>query len=434
MQTFIIIWLGQLVSTIGSSMSGFALAVWAWEKSGQATALTLWSFFSLLPSVLITPFAGVIVDRGNRKSLMMVGDTVAVLTTVALLWLFLTDDLHLWHLYLLTAIASALTQIQELAYSASISLLVPPQHYVRVSSMRALSGRIAQILAPPLAGFLYAGIGFAGLAIIDIITFAIAITTLAVTTIPQPKLLYDRTRNRSISDLVLSFWQELQSGVRYILQRSSLKALLMMTTLFWFFHDIGDLLYTPMILVRTNNDTRVLGLLAAAAGFGGTVGAILMSVWKGPKRRVDGVLRGMIGAGVSKLVFGLGRVPQVWIPAQVCSSFHFPLMGSCDTALWMTKVEASLQGRVFATQSLMFQTVGAIAALMAGPLTDRVFEPMMRSNHAIAAMLSKIVGTGSGTGIAVLYIISSIGLITVGLSGYAFSQLQAIEPTPPDSD
>lgn len=405
-------------------MSGFALAVWAWEETGQATTFALWGFFDLLPRIIITPFAGVIVDRCNRKYLMMVGDTVAVLTTIALLWLFLTKDLHIWHLYLTAAIAGAFIQIQELAYSASISLMVSQQQYVRVSSMRALSGRIAQILAPPLAGFLYYVIGFTGLALIDIISFAVAIATLTLVSIPQPEP--HSPASKAFSHPLRDFWEDLQFGWRYILEHSQLLALLIVTTLFWLSHDIGNYLYTPMILSRTNNDAKVLGMLAAAAGLGGMTGATLMSLWGGPKRRIDGVLRGMIGAGVSKLVFGLGRVSQVWIPAQFCSSFHFPFLGSCNTAIWMSQVEPSIQGRVFATQSLMFQIAGAVATLIAGPLADGIFEPLMMKGNRIANVLSNVVGSGPGAGIAILYIISSVGLIAIGLAGYAIPGLQAL--------
>lgn len=426
MRKFIIIWLGQFASTIGSHMTGFALAVWAWEQTGQATTLTLWSFFNLLPSIIITPFAGVIVDRYQRKYLMMFGDTVAILTTVALLWLFLTNNLHIWHLYLTAAITGIFTQIQELAYSASISLMVPEQQYVRVSGMRALSGRVAQILASPLAGFLYYVIGFAGLAMIDITTFTIAIITLIFVSIPQPEpSVSDPKASLGLYHRLIFLWQDLQFGWRYILKHSHLLALLMITTLFRLSHDIGNYLYTPMIMSRTNNNAQVLGMLVSAAGLGGTTGAILMSLWSGPQRRINGVLGGMIGAGVSKLVFGLGRVPVVWMPAQFCSSLNFPLMSSCDKAIWMSQVEPSIQGRVFATQSLMFQLVSAFATLIAGFLADEIFEPLMMSKSSLANILSYVVGNSPGSGIAVIYIMSSIGLIVIGLAGYIFPGLQA---------
>jgi MFS family permease len=418
---FIIIWLGQLVSTIGSIMTGFAIEIWVWEQTQQATTLTLWSFFTLLPSILISPIAGIIVDRWRRKYLMIVGDTVTVLTTIAFLLLYTSANLHIWQLYLIGAIAGAFQQVQELAYSASITLMVPQQQYIRVSGMRALSGRVSQIIAPPLAGFLYYAIGVAGIAVIDIITFGVAIATVLFVAIPQP------SRDLKPLSAPLNHWQELQFGIRYIFNHRNLLALLVVNALFWLPHDIGDSLYSPLILSRTQNDARILGSTAIAAGFGGVTGALLISTWGGQRQRIDGVLRGMIGAGISKIVFGLGRVPQVWLPAQFCSSVNFPILSSCDTAIWMTKVEPAIQGKVFAAQSLALQMVSAIAVLLAGPLADRIFEPAMRSEHFIVRSLGTIFGTSAGSGIAFLYVLCAVCMLLVGCVGYAVPSLRELD-------
>ncbi len=401
-------------------MTGFAIEIWVWEQTQQATTLTLWSFFTLLPSILIFPIAGIIVDRWRRKYLMIVGDTVTVLTTVAFLLLYTSANLHIWQLYLIGAIAGAFQQVQELAYSASITLMVPQQQYVRVSGMRALSGRVSQIIAPPLAGFLYYAIGIAGIAVIDIITFGVAIATVMFVAIPQPT-------SHSPLPTSLTHWQELQFGIRYILNRRNLLALLVVNLLFWLPHDLGDSLYAPLILSRTQNDARILGSTAVAAGLGGVTGALLISTWRGPSQRIDGVLRGMIGAGISKIVFGLGRGAQVWLPAQFCSSLNFPILGSCDTAIWMTKVEPAIQGKVFAAQSLALQVISAIAVLLAGPLADKVFEPMMQSEHVIAHHLGSLFGTSAGSGIALLYVLCAVCMFLAGYTGYTIPILRKLD-------
>jgi MFS family permease len=160
MRNFLIFWLGQLVSTIGSNMTKFAIEIWVWEITGKATTLTLVGLFSLLPSIIITPISGLIVDRFNRKLLMMVGDTVAVVSTIIILLLHLTNDLQIWHFYLTGAIVGTFNQFQSLAYSASVSLMIPKQHYTRASSLQFVSGYGSNIIAPPLAGLLYTVIGF----------------------------------------------------------------------------------------------------------------------------------------------------------------------------------------------------------------------------------------------------------------------------------
>jgi MFS transporter, DHA3 family, macrolide efflux protein len=422
MRNFLIIWLGQLVSTIGSSMTSFAIEIWAWEITGKATTLTLVGFFSLLPSIIITPISGVIVDRFNRKLLMMVGDTVAVLSTIFILLLHLTNNLQIWHFYLTGAIVGTFNQFQSLAYSASVSLMIPKHHYTRASSLQFVSGYGSNIIAPALAGYLYAVIGFVGIWLIDISTFVIAISSLLLISIPQPLPAAENGKIASIG-------QDLGFGWRYITNRKSLLALLIVNLLFWLPHDIGDSLYAPMILSRTDNNTLVLGTLASAAGFGGVTGAIIVSTWGGFRRKIKGVLLGMIGAGLSKIVFGLGRTAWVWIPAQFCSSFNFPLNGSSDNAIWLMKVEANVQGRVFAARSLFLQIGSAVAYLIAGPLADRVFTPALQSGGVLVGIFGGLFGSGTGAGIAFLYVICAGCMLLVGLVGFSWRLLQDVEIT-----
>ncbi|MEO3704340.1 MFS transporter [Trichormus azollae] len=160
MRNFLIVWLAQLVSTIGSNMTNFAIEIWAWEITGKATTLTLVGFFSLLLSSIITPISGVIVDRLNRKLLMIVGHTVAVVSTIIILLLHLTNHLQIWYFHLTGAIVGTFNQFQSLAYSASVSLMFPKQHYTRASSLQFVSGYGSNIIAPALAGFLYTVIAF----------------------------------------------------------------------------------------------------------------------------------------------------------------------------------------------------------------------------------------------------------------------------------
>ena len=426
MRTFIIVWIGQLVSSIGSKMTSFAVTIWVWELTGQATALTLVGFFGLVPSILTAPLAGIFVDRWNRKRLMIIGDTVAVGTTFIILLLYLANDLQTWHLYVIGAINGAFEQLQALSYSASISMIVPKSQYTRASSLGFLSGRVSQILAPALAGFLYYAISFLGIILIDILTFLVAIGTVLFVRIPQPLI----TEAETLS--FANIRQQLKFGLDYIKARPSLLALLTSTSLFWLPHDLGNSLYSPMILARTGSNAVVLGSLAAAAGVGGVTGALLTSIWGGPKRRIHGILLGMVGASLSKAVFGLGRTPLIWIPAQFCSSFHFPVMGSSRQAIWLSKVSPDAQGRVFATDHMLRQLALAVAFLIAGPLADYSFEPAMRPSGSLAVAFSGIFGTGRGAGMALMYVICAFCMLLVGLGGYAFRTLRDVEDLVPD--
>lgn len=427
MRTFFIIWIGQLVSTIGSYMTNFAIQIWVWELTGQATALALVGFFTLVPSILITPIAGLIVDRWNRKFLMMIGDTVTAICTLVILWLYLTNHLQIWHLYVSGAVSGAFSEIQALAYSVSIAMLVPKQHYTRATSLDSAIHYSSIIIAPALAGVLYYTIGFAGISLIDIGTFAIAIGTVLKIHIPQPT-------SHETSPHEQGIFQPIIFGFQYILVRPGLLAIVVVASLFWFAHDLGGALYAPMILARTGNDARVLGSIGSAAGLGGVTGAFLLSAWGGSKRRIHGFLLAMVGAGLSKTFFGLGQMLMIWLPAQFCSSLNFPLLSSSNTAILLSKVRPDVQGRVFAARSAIKQVVSAIALLIAGPLADDVFEPAMMPGGVLAPVLGSLFGTGSGAGMALLYVITSIGLLLIGLGGYGFRVLRDVEISLPDHD
>ena len=422
MRTFTLIWFGQLVSTIGSDMTEFALILWVWEATGSATSLALVGFFFQLPRIPISLIGGLIVDRFSRKQLMILGDTIAILSTVGIGLLFLTKNLQIWHLYGAAMLNGGFGQIQGLAYSTSISSMVPPLQLTRANSMNSAVHYGSAIFGPALAGVLYPSIGLMGILLIDLATFGIAIATLLSVRIPQPA---PHTRTESETWLT-----KLTFGFREVWRQPSLRSLLLISTTFWFFHDLGGAIYNPMILIRTNGNAQVLASTASAAGIGGVTGAILLSFWGGPRRRVTGMLAGFIGAGLSKTMFGLGRTPQIWIPTQFCSSLNFPLLGSSENALWMNSIIPKNQGRVFAGNSLIFQGVSAIATLIAGPLAEVIFEPLITSQKKLP-FLSSLLGSGPGTGISLLYVLTSLCLVLVGILGFRTSQLWLNEiPTP----
>lgn len=419
MRTFTIIWFGQLVSTIGSYMTDFVLTIWAWETTESATALALIGFFSQAPRIPITLFAGLIVDHFNRKQLMMVGDTVAVIATVGIGLLYFTHSLQIWHLYGAAMLSGSFGQIQSLAYQTSISGLVPPLQLTRANSMNSAVHYGAAIFGPALAGVLYPLVGLLGILGMDIVTFAVAIATLFFLHIPQPA--------PPVSPKLETLVTRLTFGFRAVWRQPSLRALLLMSTLFWFFHDLGGAIYDPMILARSNGSAQVLASTAAAAGIGGVAGAIILSAWGGPKQRVSAMLAGFIGAGLSKTVFGLGRSPQIWVPAQFCSSLNFPLLGSSETAIWMTQIDPTQQGRVFAANALVVQVVSAVAALIAGPLAEHILEPALAPTGSFSGVLGGMVVTGPGAGMAVLYVACALAMVGVGLGGYWIPALKRIE-------
>lgn len=426
---FSVIWFGQLVSLTGSGMTVFALTLWAWQATGSATALALMSFFFMGPTVLVSPIAGALVDRLSRKFVMVLTDAVSGLATLAVLLLYLSGALQIWHLYLVAAVVGAFQAFQWPAYSATISVMVDKKHYGRANGMMSLAEAASAIAAPLLAGMLIGFIGIAGVMTIDLITFLFAIATLVLVHIPQPpKITTAPTGDGSLL-------QESLYGFRYILQRPSLLGLqltLMATNLLAAF-AFGVL--SPMILARTENSAQILGTVLSISGIGGVVGGVAMSLWGGPKRRVHGLLGGLaLESLLGTLLLGLGRSLPLWAVAAFFTAFFMPIINGSNQAIWQSKVPPDVQGRVFAVRRLIAQITSPLGFLIAGPLADFVFEPAMRADGALSGLFANLVGVGPGAGMGLMFVLAGLLGVVVGLSGYLFRVVRDAESVLPDHD
>jgi len=429
MPAFTIVWIGQVISLLGTGMTRFALTIWAWEVTGSATALALVGFFSFGPIVLLSPVAGALVDRWNRKLVMMFSDLAAGLSTIAILLLFATNHLQIWHLYVAGAFAGAFESFQFPAYSAAVTMMLPKEQYARASGMLSLAGSASGIFAPMLAGVLLGVIGIAGIMTIDVITFLAAIGALLVVRIPQPPITeLGRTGQGNLL-------QESAYGFRYIFERPSLLGLQLVFFTINLIATFGFTLLAPMILARTDNNEIVLGSVQSAGAIGGVAGGLLLSVWGGPRRKVHGVLLGMVLASLSgELLMGLGRGLYLWAAAAFFGSFFIPILNGSNQAIWQAKVAPDVQGRVFAVRRLIAQITAPVAMLLAGPLADHLFEPAMRSGGSLAPVFGGLVGTGVGAGMSLMFVIAGVLGAVAGLGGYAFSAVRDAEDILPDHD
>jgi len=424
---FTIVWLGQLVSQMGSGLTWFALSLWAWQETGLATSLALVAFFSFGPMTLMTPFAGALVDRWNRKFTMMLSDLAAGLSTIMVLLLYSTGNLQVWHLYLTGAFAGVFGAFQWPAYSAAISTMVRKEQYARANGMLGIAESASAVAAPLLAGLLITFIGIGGVLVIDVVTFVFAIATLLFVHIPQPAASAEGHAARG------SIWRESAYGFRYIWRRPSLLGLQLVFLGINLVSNFAYIVSNPMILARTGDDARVLGAVLSASGTGGVAGGLLLSTWGGPKRRVHGVLIGMIVSSLlGPLLLGLGRSLPVWVVAAFLGIFFIPILNGSNQAIWQAKVAPDLQGRVFAARRLIAQISVPFATVTAGPLADLVFEPAMRPGGVLAPIFGAVVGTGRGAGMALMMVLFGMLGAGIGLAGYLFPAIRNAEEILPD--
>jgi len=426
---FIFIWVGQVFSMIGSQMTQFAMGIWAWEKTGQATPLALVGFFSFAPLIIFSPIAGVLVDRWNRKLVMAISDIGAGIVTLAIFILMVTGKLEIWHLYITGAVGGIFGAFQWPAYSAATTLLVPKKHYARTSGMISVAEFGIGIIAPIMAGLLIPIIDVTGIIAIDLITLIIALVFLLIVSIPEPK-------RKHIEGITGVFFKELIYGFRYIIERRSLLYLQLVFFLGNFFFTIAYTLLTPMILASTQSDATILGTIQSAGAIGGLVGGVILTAWGGPKKKIHGVLIGWILSGFLGLVLmGIGRSLPFWLIGHFFMMFVSPLINGSNQAIWQTKVVPDVQGRVFSVRRFVAQITAPLSMAVAGPLADQLFEPAMNSgDHWIGRLLGPIFGTGPGTGMSVLIFICGILVVSVGFGAYRVRQIRNVEQLVPDHD
>lgn len=429
MRTFTVIWFGQLVSLLGTAMTRFALLIWAYEQTGKATTLALLGFFSFGLDILLSPIAGVWVDRWDRRLVLLFADLGAGLMTVTILILYMTNALQIWHLYVVQTLTGGFTAFQAPAYTAATTMLVPKSQYTRTSGMRSLASSTSQVLAPVFAGVMLRLIGIGGVMLIDVATFLVAVTTLLIVSIPHPRATQkDSTESR--------MWREIGFGFHYIRHRHGLLGLVILFMGINFFAALTYFSVLPaMILARSGRNELTLATIQAALGIGGVVGGLLVSIWGGPKRRIHSICAGAaLSFLLGDFLLALGRNVQTWALAAFLAAFFIPFISSAHRAIWQAKVTPEVQGRVFSVKGMLELIPMPLGYLLAGPLADRWFEPAMMIGGSLEMTCGWLVGTGPGAGMALMFACNAILGITMSLSGYLFQVVRRAESDLPDHD
>jgi DHA3 family macrolide efflux protein-like MFS transporter len=408
LRDFLILWGSQAVSTLGTAMTNFALIVWVYGQKGTASSITLLSVFSFLPSILFCFVAGTVADRWDKKRIMLTADLVAALGTTTVLLLYLASALQIWHLYVINFLLSFMNAFQNPASYVATSLLVPKEHYVRVSGLQAFSGSIVTILAPALGSSVLAFGGLEAVLIIDLATFSVAFFTLLFL-IKIPKI---ENKKEAVKE---PFLQSCMAGVNFLRKHAALLRIILFFAFINFIAKMGGYGMLPaLVLGRTGNDQVVLGIVEAAVGIGTLVGSIFVTLMKPAKDRVKVIF---FACGIS---FFLGDVGQsishtlpLWVAAAFASNVPMAFLNANLTAVMRTNVPIEMQGRVFsARDTIQFSTI-PVGLLLGGILADHVFEPLMAAMSPLQEVLSIFFGTGRGSGVAIIFfIVGMIGSIT----------------------
>jgi MFS family permease len=420
---------GQAISILASGMTGFSLSIWVFQQTSSATNLGIMTTAFTLPYLLIIPLAGVMVDRYDRKLMMMVSDLAAGLGSLVILVLYSTGHLQVWHFYVINFVIGLGNAFQWPAYSAAITTMVPKEQYGRANGMMSFVQAGPGVVAPLLAGALLPVIHIDGILLIDIATFALAIGALLMVYVPPPARTVEGQAGSG------GLLKEATYGFKYIFQRPSLLGYVILLFVANFCLGFPNSVHVPMILLRTNNDSLILGAAETAGAISWTVGSFLISIWGGPKRRIHGALLGWVAyCLLGNIVFGLGRSLAVWVPAILVGGIGSNIGIAASQAILQSKVAPDVQGRVFSARRMLTWFPDTFTPILGGLLADRIMEPAMRPSGWLAPLFGWMTGTDPGSGMAVMMVVFGALTILTMLSGYVFPHIRNMEDILPDHD
>jgi len=421
---------GQILSLLGSGLTNFALAIWVFQGTESVTQYVLITVIAGLPGLMIGPFAGALVDRWNRKAVLIVTDSIQALCTLAIAILFHFDVLAVWHIYITAAIGAMTAAFQWPAYIAAVTTMLDKKHYARAQGVIAFGQSGTLIAAPILAGALMTVTDLRGIITIDFITFFFAIGALLLIKIPNPP------RQPVPQGTKPSLWNEAVYGWTFIKERQGLLSLLTFFAIINLVVSMATITVFPMVFSFGGKVAAGTAMSFGAAGM--MLGGMFLTATGGPKKKINGVLGYTLLISVS--FFMLGLKPSLWLVCAAALIFQFtlPIINGCSQAIWMTKVPQGLLGRVFAVRRLIAQFTVPLGDFAAGPLSDMLFEPRMGEGGSFATafggLVGRVVGVGPGRGIGLMIICLAIFPMLIGLWGYLNPHVRNVETELIDAD
>ncbi|CCX59874.1 putative uncharacterized protein [Blautia hydrogenotrophica CAG:147] len=404
---YIALWLSQSISQLGSSMTAFALILWTYEQTHSAFFISILSFCNYVPYVLISIFVGSFIDSHRKKSVMLVSDCVVAMASLFILGLFIVGNLSVWHIYIINMMVGVTTAFQQPASFAATAKIVPKSKLSNVSGMNSFSSNLIIVFSPMLAAVLFSVGGLPLILLFDLFSFAAAFCVLLFL-ICIPEQLTKEKFNSPFAEIMVGFhFLKTEKGILYIM--------FTMAVINFFSRLTYENILSPMILARSFENNIVLGIVNACMGVGGIMGGLLVSMKRESRKKatmiyVSAALSFLLG----DLTMAVGRNVIFWSFAAFAASLPLPFIMAGQNLILYKKVPENIQGRVFAVKNAVQYSTIPLGILLGGYLSDYVFEPFMSSSSDAVILLEKVVGTGAGSGMAVMF-------LCTGICGFAIS-------------
>lgn len=413
---FLLLWSGEFISAIGSGLTSFGLGVYVYQMTGKASAMALVTLFAFLPSLLFSPFAGVLADRYDRRILMILGDSLSALGLIYILWSMLLGGAKLWQILVGVTISSIFSSLLEPAYKATVTDLLTEEEYTKASGMVQIAGAAKYLISPVIAGFLLAVSDIKLLLIIDISTFFV---TVAAALVVRKGLAAKKTEHKD------SFLVEFKVGFEAISQKKGVLILCVFGSVITFFLGFVQTLSMPMILAFS--DSTTLGIIETISATGMLVTSILIGCFSIKSGYTKLLSLSLFLAGVFMIFFGLKE--SVVLISISCFLFFsmLPFANTCLDYLLRTNIKNEVQGRAWGLIGVISQIGYVFAYALTGVLADYVFTPLLMEDGLLADSLGRIMGTGSGRGTGLLISIAGFLLCLSGIFLYQLKSIRALE-------
>lgn len=404
---------GQTISQLGSSMTSFAIVIWAYSSTGQVISSSLLAVCSAIPYLIVSLLGGAVADNMNKKKIMLICDTVAALGSLGIFICSHMNILQIWILCIVNIINGFMNAFQGPASQVALTLLVNEKDYAKIGGIQSALGAVIGMLNPILAAT-FLSIGGLQLVLgVDLITFLFAFITLLVF-IKIPDYI-KKGEKVSVKELK----ESMKEGVSFIKQQKSILFLLLMYSVLEFMGAISfDSMSSPLLLARTGNNEVVVGIVSSVAAAGVLLGSLTISVAKQPVKKIPVMLIGSIMCLCGIMFFGMGQCLAWWCIVVFFGCFGAPIYQTYQTVILREKVPISIQGRIFSLQGMITSSLTPLGCLLGAVLADYVFEPFMQNTGNVQKIIGRIVGTGKGAGMGLMFVVAgAIGIIMIIILG-----------------
>lgn len=402
LRNFIIFFIGQSLSQFGSTLTSFAIVIWAFTTTGKVMTSSMLAVCNTIPYLFVSLFGGSVVDRKNKKTIMLICDLIAALSTLVIIICLQLNSMEIWILYIINAISGLMNAFQNPASQVVITMLVEKQNFVKFGGLQTTVNSMLSIFAPIMATGLISIGGLEIVLIIDLCTFLFAfLTLLFLVKIPEKKL----TNDTRFWDVVL----DIKNGIMYLKKQKGILYLMIIYSSLNFIGAISfDSMMSPLILARTNNNTLSVGIVSAMIAISGTLAGIVITFSKQSDNKIKVMFRGILVAFIGIMSFGLVNNIYLWSLVVLVGCFGMPFYFAYESAILREYTPIEMQGKLFAMKGMLAQILTPCGYFLGAVLADYVFEPLMLGNNRFRNIFVRIVGTGKGSGISLLFVFAGL--------------------------